>query len=367
MKREPAFNNNLRINMKKIISLISVILIYGHIYSQFDVQYIHANPLKFSLNDFNKVLINSQSSNPSARVIYTLLDQKKNSICEIDFKIISLQKGMNRLNYAQGQINWANSPYRDMLLRDQLISGNFQLCVAVTDVTEVIPNVNDCFEIELKSEDIDNPLGVKPIELQSPYNKDTIEEQRPMLTWIPPSPAYLGTQYYLILTEKKENQTCVESINNNIPLIDKKGIQANLLNYPSESQPLLKGHKYCWRVAAYTNDKEYTRSEEWEFSVREEKKKMTSLPNIEELISNHIIPSNGDFSFVVNNREGIKTIDLKILYLESITNEIKITYPIVYGDNIITIEKKHIDKLGLYKIKVDGLNNKTYLWQLNVK
>jgi len=260
---------------------------------------------------------------------------------------------VNRLNYAQGQINWSNSPYRDMLLRDQLISGNFQLCVAVTDVTEVIPNVNDCFEIELKSEDIDNPLGVKPIELQSPYNKDTIEEQRPMLTWIPPSPAYLGTQYYLILTERKENQTCIESINNNIPLIDKKGIQANLLNYPSESQPLLKGHKYCWRVSAYSNDKEYTRSEEWEFSVRGAKTNLNGIPFIEE-VNGLTISINSEFKLAINNYSNEKTISIKIgdffqeIQLVNGLNQIIIPTESIKKNTLTLVECFNINKSKLF-------------------
>jgi hypothetical protein len=265
--------------MRKYIALCIMLCSIQFVTAQFQVQYNHVNPLRFSLEDFNKVVIISNTDQPSVRVRYALLDDKKKKICEVNFQLLPMVKGINKLNYATGDLVWHNSPYRDLLIKNQLVSGNFQVCVSVTDLFETMPDAEDCFDVELQSEDIINDLNANPIELQNPSHRDTIDEIRPMLTWIPPSPAYQGTNYQILLVEKKENQTCTEALNNNIPFIHKKDIITNILNYPADAQALEKGHKYCWRASAHKDLKEYSRSEDWEFVVRGNKTDFKQIPH----------------------------------------------------------------------------------------
>ncbi|MCE2963590.1 MAG: hypothetical protein ACK5UE_00155 [Chitinophagales bacterium] len=334
--------------------------------AQFQVQYNHVNPLKFSLEDFNKVVIISNADQPSVRVRYALLDDKKKKICEVNFQLLPMVKGINKLNYATGELVWHNSPYRDLLIKNQLVSGNFQLCVAVTDLFETMPDADDCFDIELQSIDIQNDLNANPIELQSPAHKDTIDEIRPMLTWIPPSPSYQGTSYQILLVEKKENQTCTEALNNNIPFIHKKDIITNILNYPADVQALEKGHKYCWRASAHKDLKEYSRSEDWEFMVRGEEKN-TAFPFIDE-IDNKIIlfhPNNNKV-FIENNLD-VKFLDYEIKYnsdnRQAVLSVKKYPIEIAYGRNLIQFNDKLFESNGLYEIRIQ-LNSKNYIFHI---
>ena len=351
------------ISMKKYIALCLMLCSIQFVTAQFQVQYNHINPLKFSLEDFNKVVIISNADQPSVRVRYALLDDKKKKICEVNFKLLPMIKGINKLNYASGELVWHNSPYRDLLIKNQLVSGNFQLCVSVTDIYETMPEADDCFDVELQSIGIQNDLNANPIELQSPSHKDTIDEIRPLLTWIPPSPTYQGTNYQILLVEKKENQTCTEALNNNIPFIHKKDIITNILNYPTDAQALEKGNKYCWRASAHKDLKEYSRSEDWEFMVRENKTDFKQYL-IEDVNKRTIECNTEDLQFVLDNFESIKAVEYTIEFLQ---NEVWIKKDqseinLDYEKGVLKISNSDIENKGTYRIQILNLNNKDYTW-----
>ena len=352
--------------MKKSIFILGIILIALNLDAQFMAQYMHSNPFKFSMQDFNKIVINNVGSKAeNAKVVYALKDEKSNIVCEINFGVVQLNQGSNRLNYAQGSLKWLNTPYREQLMMDRMISGNFQVCVGIADFAELVPSLDDCFDVELKSEEMENPLGVRPIELNTPNDKDTIEEKRPLLTWIPPSPVYQGTLYHLTLTEKTNKQTCIESLNNNVPILDKKSIQPNILNYPVEAPDLVEGKTYCWRVAAYANDKEYTRSEEWGFVVKPNKDNQKSIPVINEIDNYIVYPVNDKFEFALNIKQNIPELIYEVLdfnNLKVISNESD-KIKLIIGMNLLSIDTRGI-KNGIYTIHIKNIDNRNYEFQI---
>lgn len=121
-----------------------------------------------------------------------------------------------------------------------------------------------------------------PLNLVEPYDKDEICEPRPLLSWQPHFPMTAGTQYQVVLTEIKEKQKAVEALQYNLPMINQKGIVANLMMYPAVARDLEKGKKYAWQVTAYQGTTVLNRSEIWEFNMKcqdttEEKKIETDL------------------------------------------------------------------------------------------
>ena len=337
-------------------------------FAQFQVQYNHVNPLRFSLEDFNRVQIISTLDQPSVRLRYALVDNKKKKICEVVFKLLPMVKGLNKINYTTGELVWHNSPYRDLLIKNQLVSGNFQVCVSVTDLYETTPDADDCFDVELQSEDIVNDLNANPIELQSPSHKDTIDEIRPLLTWIPPSPAYQGTNYQIQLVEKKENQTCTEALNNNIPFIYKKDVITNILNYPTDVQALEKGHKYCWRASAHKDLKEYSRSEDWEFMVRGDIKVAFNIPLLGSINGSNINLNNvKTIKFAIDNYTNEKKLAIRI---SSLTNQdiVKIvSFDLTHGYNIIEIPNDYFRINKLFKVDCINVNSNNYSFYVSVQ
>lgn len=337
------------IPMRKYIALCLMLSSILYVNAQFQVQYTHVNPLKFSLEDFNRIQIISANDQASVRVRYSLIDDQKKKVCDVFFKLLPMVRGMNQLNYSAGELVWHNSPYRDLLIKNQLVSGSFQVCVAVSDVYETLNEADECFEVELQSQDIVNDLNLNPIELQSPAHKDTIDEIRPMLTWIPPSPTYQGTQYQILLVEKKANQTCTEALNNNLPLVTKKDVLTNILNYPVESPALQKGSNYCWRASAHKDLKEYSRSEDWEFWVRGEKQHSNKgAPYIEEINGLTLYSRNNEFKFAFTNYSNQKKVLIKM-------NDKFLELDVDRGVNIIALPMEDIQEGK--KVKIECILN----------
>lgn len=107
-----------------------------------------------------------------------------------------------------------------------------------------------------------------PLNLVEPYDKDEICELRPLLSWQPHFPMTPGAQYQLVLTEIKDKQNGIEALQYNLPLINQKGISANLMMYPAVARDLEKGKSYAWQVTAYKGNTVLNRSEVWTFSMK---------------------------------------------------------------------------------------------------
>ena len=70
------------INMKKSIFLICFCAYSLSMSAQFLVQYMHVNPMKFSMQDFNQIMITISGTNVEKEsVIYSFKDGKNNSLC----------------------------------------------------------------------------------------------------------------------------------------------------------------------------------------------------------------------------------------------------------------------------------------------
>lgn len=107
-----------------------------------------------------------------------------------------------------------------------------------------------------------------PLNLVEPYDKDEICELRPLLSWQPHFPMTAGAQYQLVLTEIKDKQNGIEALQYNLPLINQKGILANVMMYPAVARDLEKGKKYAWQVTAYQGTTVLNRSDVWTFSMK---------------------------------------------------------------------------------------------------
>ena len=145
-----------------------------------------------------------------------------------------------------------------------------------------------------------------PLNLVEPYDKDEICELRPLLSWQPHFPMTAGAQYQLVLTEIKDKQHGIEALQYNLPLINQKGISANVMMYPAVARDLEKGKKYAWQVTAYKGTTVLNRSDVWTFSMKcadtvAEIKPQLSYRDIEDLAKGNFYMAQGRLSFVLVN------------------------------------------------------------------
>ncbi|WP_316800443.1 DUF928 domain-containing protein [Pedobacter frigidisoli] len=150
-----------------------------------------------------------------------------------------------------------------------------------------------------------------PLDLIEPYDQDEICEKRPLLTWQPSLPAVDGQLYQLLLVEIKDKQNAVEALNYNLPVVNQKGIPANLLVYPPNAKELVAGKKYAWQVSAYKDQTIINRSDVWSFEVNCPDT-MANAPDsdlgyrdIEDLAKGNFYVANGilRFSLINSNQE----------------------------------------------------------------
>ncbi|MHB8205937.1 DUF928 domain-containing protein [Mucilaginibacter sp.] len=121
------------------------------------------------------------------------------------------------------------------------------------------PTAQQCFDYSL--------VPFAPLHLIEPYDRDTICDKRPMLTWQPLIPYLAGSSYQLVLSEIKPGQNAIEALNYNLPIINQSDIQSPVLVYPTIDNPLEEGKTYAWQVTAYLDQSILNRSEIWSFKV----------------------------------------------------------------------------------------------------
>lgn len=346
--------------MKKIIFLLLVAYSTVCINAQLRVSYNSLQLSSFTLSNFNDVTITS-SLDASTDIRCLLRTDDGTMICELFFKGKKIRTGQNKLNYSEAAIKYCNNIYADLLKQNILNKGDLELCVETHDDNEILKDVEQCFPIDF--------LTPTPIELSIPENKITLKIDRPEFGWIPPIPTLQNTKYHIVVVVKNENQTCLEAINQNMSLINKKDIITTQINFPSEAQSLEQNKEYCWRVSAYSNNMEYSRSEEWIMKLGGEEKEK-NIPLIEELNNKSIVNDDGNISFYIDNKKVEKELKIKIykinekgmfIYFNEEIHDLK------YGKNLIVLEKENFKNSGKYKIEIKDLNNKEVVWFINIK
>lgn len=336
---------------RKIILVLFVFTTLG-LFSQLRVSYNNIQLSNFTMSHFNDVTIYS-SIDASADIKYILRTDNGSMICEIFFKGKKIRAGQNNLTYSEAAIKYGNNIYADLLKQNILNKGDLELCVETHDDNEILKDVEQCFPIDF--------LTPTPIELSIPENKITLKIDRPEFSWIPPLPTLPNTKYQIVVVARNENQTCQEAINQNLTIINKKNIPTTQINYPSESQPLESNKEYCWRVTAYSNDMEYSRSEEWVMKLGGEEKMDVGIPIINEINGNEIIVKGKDIEFIFKNDFNYEILKLEVknsfgikIYTEDKT--------IKEGYNFIKLDKSKFKIGERYSVDLGNINGKKLIF-----
>lgn len=338
--------------MKKIIFLLLVVLTTLGLKAQLRVSYTSLQLSNFTLAQFNEVSIYS-SLDASADIRYTLRTDNGTMICELLFNGKKIRTGQNKLTYSEAAIKYGNNIYADLLKQNILNKGDLELCIETHDDNEILKDVEQCFPIDF--------LTPTPIELSTPENKITLKIDRPEFSWIPPLPTLPNTKYQIVVVTRQENQTCQEAINQNLTIINKKNIPTTQINYPSEAQPLETNKEYCWRVTAYSNDMEYSRSEEWVMKLGGEEKMDIGIPIINEINGNEIIVKGKDIEFIFKNdfNYEVLKLDVKNSYGVNIYTEEK---SIKGGYNFIKLDKSKFKVGERYSVDLGNINGKKIIF-----
>ena len=225
--------------------------------------------------------------------------------------------------------------------------GDYEYCFSLN----FNDNKNDaiaeqCFDYQL--------VPFAELNLVEPYNKDTVCDKRPMLTWQPLLPGVEGSSYQLVLSEVKSDQNAVEALNYNLPIINQSHIFSTVLPYPAIDMELEEGKTYAWQVTAYKNQTILNRSEIWVFKehCKDAKKKENILPDdgyrdINDLIKGNYYIANAYIKFALINPYREKPLKYQIVSLNNPSKKIK-------GLPKVTLIK------GKNKVKIDLFNTDSF-------
>lgn len=218
-------------------------------------------------------LTNNYQEDKVATIVIRVNEVTEGVVLTVMVPQIVLRRGVSsisRTEFAKSKLTFSRTPFGERLAQSgRFQDGDYEFCyeVEVADPKSqvVTDNVEQCFPAIIQQ--------MTPLMLIDPAPEDIICNTRPSLTWQPPMPIDIQTRYRVILCEKKGDQTDIEAITYNVPIINVASIPSSKLFYPGSSPELRKGQEYVWQVTAYMGNTILTKSEIWTFTVKCEEEK----------------------------------------------------------------------------------------------
>ena len=216
--------------------------------------------------------------------------------------------------------------------------GNYSICY--TFIGNKSQSGVFCTEVNVKPQ--------LPPQLLSPLHTSVISYTNPLLTWIPPTPDLnLNYQYSIRLVELSDNQTCVQALQQNIPIVQERNFEGTSLQVTDiKGLNLEYGKNYCWQVGAYYKNNLLANTEMWQFRVDNTKTPVS------------VIDDEQPFYFVKENLDSDNLRVKKVLKLafDNHFNSSILKYSIYCDDDKerISLEEPTINlKAGINQISLD--------------
>jgi hypothetical protein len=220
-------------------------------------------------------LLNCNIVNPggirAASLRVTVTERKNGMVLTLQTAPFTLAPGTSRIPAPAirgTRIQYSGNPISVIIRHDHNFpEGDYEYCFTLDfPATATDAPAEQCFQYGL--------VPFAQMHLIEPYDRDTICDKRPILSWQPLLPTPAGAAYQVVLSEIKPGQNAIEALNYNLPVINQSRLLSPILPYPAILNQLEEGKSYAWQVTAYQDQIILNRSEVWEFRVqcREQKK-----------------------------------------------------------------------------------------------
>jgi hypothetical protein len=163
-----------------------------------------------------------------------------------------------------------NTLYEDQSLREYAIrtnalpAGDYEFCIRALSATDSSQLGENCYQF---TADYFSP----PV-LILPENNDTVREDYPYFSWLPPVPNNgQAFTYTLTLYELQNMQTAFSATQTNAPFYERKAISMPATQYGINARNLRQGYRYAWKVSAEVNGNTVATSEIWSFVFAKDK------------------------------------------------------------------------------------------------
>lgn len=324
--------------MRKLIIILQIIFAIPA-FAQVNVQFIPELNGRNVEGLLNLKLINS-SGRKSGSLQLTVSERKSGTVLVIKTTAFTIDPGVNTLPLSavrSSAIEFYNSPIGVIVRHgNNFPIGNYDYCFTMNYTGNDVPS-EECFNYNL--------VPFAELHLIEPFDKDTICDKKPSLSWQPLIPTVRGTSYQVVLSEIKSNQNAIEALNYNLPLINQSHLTSPVLIYPLIAKELEEGKTYAWQVTAYKDQTLLNRSETWQFKVQCTEKKTVKVidddgyRDIGDLTKGNYYIAIGMIKFALINPYGASNFKYEIETLNNPGKKIK----------------------GLPKIKIETGKNKIFI------
>ncbi|WP_343522280.1 DUF928 domain-containing protein [Pedobacter sp.] len=329
----------------KLILVVFFIFLASGLWAQSSIVFV-PEVYGTTLNGLFRASIYNPSGVKSVRMNITVTEARAGKIATIQTGVFTLNPGNNPIPTGvarSASVAMAQNATANFIRRNQYFpQGDYEYefnIYSASSSEEII--IDQTFNHEI--------TPPAPLDLIEPYDQDEICEKRPLLTWQPSIPKVDGLLYQVMLVEIKDKQNAVEALNYNLPIVNQKGVVANLLVYPPNSKELVAGKKYAWQVSAYRDQTIINRSDIWSFEVNCQDSVSTVIPNdygyrdIEDLVKGNFYVADGQIRFALINSYNEQELKYSVRCINNPSKKIR-NLPklrLKRGQNKINIDLSH--------------------------
>ncbi len=192
----------------------------------------------------------------------------------LDWKSRAFQLATGTRVVRSAELSWDRYEFgtdalgREAALRQRLPAGRYRFCLRVRAGSEGDDEWCDAVEME----------RFVLLDHVHPFDRDTVEERRPALTWTAAGDVQesADTHFRLSLFRMRPGQNAAQAVGSETPVFVLRDALPRFVPYPPAAPDLVPGAWYAWQVELVERDRVIERAEPWSFVVR---KRVEPIPN----------------------------------------------------------------------------------------
>jgi len=252
--------------IKPALSLLAFMACFGISRAQISISSANYNSVSLNETNLLQAIVSNSNQPMVAKATVTIKNSSGEIILEATSKNFTLSAGINNLNGVA--IGFSSVVYgtsgKALYLKNNglLSSGNYTYCMRIIPLGSTEDGDLYCEEFEAATDDF--------LTLITPYDKDIIDTQWPVLTWTHSEPfnTLAKNEYFkIILTEVNQNQTAEQAIFSNPAVYSQNFLNTHSIPYPQDAKMLEQGKNYAWQVQKISNNLIVNKTDVWQFSI----------------------------------------------------------------------------------------------------
>ncbi len=245
-----------------IILMMASIVFCRFSYGQLTINSIHLNTSLISPSTLFHLILTNSGSNTRFSLQGDLVDHKGELVLSFQTIPLDMATGTRTFNAAELAMRtyrYAGSDAgRSAQLFQRLPNGTYTFCLQLRSDSEG--------EDRLCEEQIVDEFLM--LDLVHPWDRDTIDETRPTLTWSLSTSGAPTANARLVLSSMPAERTPTQAMAGERPRVMVPDVRPGTIPYPPTVPDLQRGKCYAWQVEVLDGTRVKERSEPWGFCVR---------------------------------------------------------------------------------------------------